>query len=139
MEVASGEGTNPFQYEGPIIVKCEGTPIEWFSGKDVTVKIVKKVMKKGPQAGKPVTKTVSCDSFFNFFSPKVTEETNGMDGEMEEMLHHDFETGQVIRDEIVTRAVLFFTGEAVDDEDAFEDLEDEDEDDQSQFSDDKDD
>jgi len=135
MEVARGDGANPFQYEGPIIVKCEGTPIEWYSGKDVTVKVVKKINKKGPQAGKPVTKTVSCDSFFNFFAPKVTEESPDMDAELEEMLHHDFETGQIIRDEIVPRAVLFFTGEAVDDDDAFEDLEDEDEDDQSQDSD----
>jgi hypothetical protein len=59
------------------------------------VKTVKKTPKKGPNAGKPQTKIVSvygqiihegnnflqvsADSFFKFFSPKVTEWESNME------------------------------------------------------------
>uniref|UniRef100_A0A915EAU8 Uncharacterized protein n=1 Tax=Ditylenchus dipsaci TaxID=166011 RepID=A0A915EAU8_9BILA len=46
--------------------------------------------------------------------------------ESQESLRTDFETGQIVRDQIIPRAVLFFTGEGV--EDDFDDFEDEDED-----------
>jgi len=134
MEVPHADGANPFHYEGPIIVKCQGTVIDWHPGKNVTVKVIKKAPKKGQQTGKPVTKTVSCDSFFNFFTPKITEESPDMDSEYEEQLHHDFELGQIIRDEIVPRAVLYFTGEAVEDDD-YDGLDDEEEDEMSHNSD----
>lgn len=41
----------------------------------------------------------------------------------------DFEIGQIIRDHVVTRAVLFFTGEAAD-PDPYDDYEDEGDDDE---------
>lgn len=52
------------------------TDIEWFPGKNLTVKILKKKPKKGAKNTKPITKTEPCDSFFNFFSPPAvpTEE-----------------------------------------------------------------
>lgn len=39
----------------------------------MTVKVVKKKQKKGPSAGRFITKTVPNESFFNFFDaePKV--------------------------------------------------------------------
>ncbi len=40
------------------------------------------------------------------------------------LLHQDFEVGQALRDRIIPRAALFYTGEAQDDED-YEDEEDE--------------
>ena len=40
-----------------------------------------------------------------------------MDEETQALLTADFEIGHYIRERIVPRAVLFFTGEALDDED----------------------
>uniref|UniRef100_A0A915ED15 Uncharacterized protein n=1 Tax=Ditylenchus dipsaci TaxID=166011 RepID=A0A915ED15_9BILA len=82
--------------------------------------------KEGAGAGRFITKTVSNDSFFNFFEPTLKELTEDMDPESQESLRTDFETGQIVRDQIIPRAVLFFTGEGV--EDDFDDFEDEDED-----------
>jgi hypothetical protein len=39
------------------------------------------------------------------------------DEETRELLNADFEIGQILRDRILPRAVLYFTGEAQDDED----------------------
>ena len=44
--------------------------IDWKKGKNVTLKTIKKKQKhKGRGTVRTVTKTVSNDSFFNFFSP----------------------------------------------------------------------
>lgn len=55
---------DPFDYGGPHVVKSKGCQIDWKEGKSVTEKVVKKKVKKGPQAGQYVTKVVSS---FNFF------------------------------------------------------------------------
>ena len=50
-----------------------------------------------------------------------------MDEETEALLAADFEIGHFFRDRIIPRAVLYFTGEALeDDEDDYEEEEDED-------------
>lgn len=49
-----------------VIEKCEGTEIQWKEGKDVTKKKIKKKSKKKGKST-TVTKTVDCESFFNFF------------------------------------------------------------------------
>ena len=36
------------------------------------------------------------------------------DDETEEILSNDFEVGQILRDQVVPKAVLFFTGDALD-------------------------
>lgn len=126
---------DPFDFDGPMVVEAKGTEIEWNEGKNVTKKVVKKKQKKGANAGRFITKTVRADSFFNFFDPpevKTKDETNEdeeEDEEEQELLRADFEIGQMIRDQIIPRAVLFYTGEAADEDDLFdyEDEEDEDE------------
>lgn len=56
------------------------TDIEWYPGKCLTQKILKKKPKKGSKNAKPITKTESCESFFNFFSPpQVPEEDDDID------------------------------------------------------------
>jgi len=45
----------------------------------VTVKVVKKKQKKGPSAGRFITKTVPNESFFNFFDA----EPKAMNDELE--------------------------------------------------------
>ncbi|OON19188.1 nucleosome assembly protein [Opisthorchis viverrini] len=87
----------PFSYEGPEIVRAKGCVINWNPGKNVTVKVIKKVQKKkGSGAKRTITKNVQEDSFFNFFEPP--------------------EESQFLRDTIIPKAVLFFTGEEIADE-----------------------
>eukprot|EP01048_Picozoa_sp_COSAG05_P013330 COSAG05_NODE_1410_length_4959_cov_12.965226_3_plen_290_part_00 len=117
----------------PILERATGTKIEWAAGKNLTVKTMKKKVpsKKG---GKPVTKTKQqpCDSFFNFFSPPDLDELDEMDEDEEEAMHDriqsDFEIGAAFRERIVPHAVLWFTGEAADDDLEFEEEDDEEDD-----------
>lgn len=116
------DSTDPFSFEGPEIVDCEGCTIEWKKGKNVTVKTIKKKQKhKGRGTVRTITKQVPNESFFNFFSPiKVAGDGEELDEEMENSLAADFELGHFFRERIVPRAVLYFTGEAIEDEDSFE-------------------
>ena len=55
---------------------------------------------------------VKNDSFFNFFDPPPLPEDPEaeVDAETQELLTADFEIGHYIRERIIPRAVLFFTG-----------------------------
>ena len=55
------------------LVHCR-TEIEWYPGKSLTQKLLKKKPKKGSKNAKPITKTESCESFFNFFNPPQVPE-----------------------------------------------------------------
>jgi len=121
------EENDPFSFEGPEIYRCKGCIIDWKKGKNVTIKTIKKKQKhKSRGSVRTVTKTVQNDSFFNFFSPPPIPEDP--EAEMEEETHalltSDFEIGHYIRERIVPRAVLYYTGEALEDED-FEEEEEE--------------
>ena len=52
-----------------MIISVGRTEIEWYPGKCLTQKLLKKKPKKGSKNAKPITKTENCESFFNFFSP----------------------------------------------------------------------
>merc|ERR1712107_623283 len=110
---------DPFSFEGPEIFKCTGCPIDWQKGKNLTVKQVKKKQKhKSKGSVRTITKQVKADSFFNFFDPPaVPDDPNAeVDEDTQALLTADFEIGHYIRERIVPRAVLFFTGEALEDE-----------------------
>ncbi|MEW5320420.1 MAG: hypothetical protein WDW38_011495 [Sanguina aurantia] len=120
-----------------VLEKSEGTKINWSTGKDVTIKVMKKKPKKGSKPdAKPQMKTEKVDSFFNFFDPpQVPGEEDDIDPEaMEELqslIEADYEVGATIREKLVSAAVSWYTGEAVDDQDYgdyFGEDEDEDED-----------
>jgi len=120
---------DPFRFEGPEIIKCKGCPIDWKKDKNVTVKNIKKKQKhKTRTAVRTITKQVPRDSFFNFFSPPEVPEKDDedIDSTVQALLTADFEIGHYIRERIIPRAVLFFTGEALDDDDDFEEEDDED-------------
>ncbi|GFH14679.1 uncharacterized protein HaLaN_10781, partial [Haematococcus lacustris] len=118
-----------------VLEKAEGTKIEWKAGRDVTIKIMKKKPKKGAKPDtKPQIKTEKVDSFFNFFSPpELPDDDEEIDEEvMDELqatIEADYEVGAVIREKLIPNAVGWFTGEAVDEENAFgmEDYDEEDE------------
>ncbi len=107
---------SPLDYDGPEIVKCRGCQITWKQGKNVTIKVMKKVKKhKNRKEMRTITKTVKRDSFFNFFDPPLDALTDeGIDEDTVELLHEDFRIGHFMRDSLIPRAVLYYTGEAVD-------------------------
>merc|ERR1719445_1918188 len=61
--------------------------------------------------------------------PDCPENPEELDEETQELLTSDFEIGHYIRERILPRAVLFFTGEALEDDDYDDEEEEEDEDD----------
>ncbi|XP_032814260.1 nucleosome assembly protein 1-like 4 isoform X1 [Petromyzon marinus] len=124
------DASDPFSFEGPEIVSCTGSQIDWKKGKDVTVKVIKKKQKhKGRGTVRTLTKTVPNDSFFNFFNPPQVAEGEELDEDSEVILTADFEIGHFFRERVVPRAVLYFTGEAIEDEEEYEEEEEEDEED----------
>lgn len=128
--------SNPLGYEGPEIIRCTGTTMDWQKGKNVTIKLIKKVQKhKGRGTKRTITKTVQNDSFFNFFNPPQPVEGEEPDEDTEALLAADFEIGHFIRERAIPRAVLYFTGEALEDDDEGE-YDDEDEGDENEDEDD---
>ncbi|KAH0450993.1 hypothetical protein IEQ34_021685 [Dendrobium chrysotoxum] len=121
----------------PILEKAIGSEIEWFPGKCLTQKILKKKPKKGSKNTKPITKTETCESFFNFFSPpQVPDDDEEIEEEaaeqLQDLMEQDYDIGSTMRDKIIPHAVSWFTGEAAQEED-FEDMaEDEDEGDEDE-------
>jgi len=123
---------DPFSFEGPEIFKCKGCTINWKKGKNLTVKQVKKKQKhKNKGSVRTITKQVKADSFFNFFDPPTVPDDPKaeVDEETQAILTVDFEIGHYIRERIVPRAVLYFTGEALEEDSDFEEEESEDDDD----------
>jgi len=121
------DGDEPFAFEGPEIYKCSGCNIAWKPGKNITVKTIKKKQKhKARGAVRTVSKQVPNDSFFNFFNPPdVPEDESKLDEESQNILATDFEIGHFLRARIIPRAVLFYTGDLVDDDESDDDLEEE--------------
>ncbi|THG19407.1 hypothetical protein TEA_025792 [Camellia sinensis var. sinensis] len=83
----------------PILEKAIGTEIEWYPGKCLTQKILKRKPKKGSKNAKPITKTEKCESFFNFFSPpEVPEDEDDIDEdiaeELQNQMEQDYDIGQ---------------------------------------------
>jgi nucleosome assembly protein 1-like 1 len=68
-------------------------------------------------------------SFFNFFSPPEipNSEENEVDIEVQDELEKDFEIENQLRECIIPKAVLFFTGEALQDGDEGDEDDDDDE------------
>ncbi|GAB6025275.1 histone chaperone [Chamberlinius hualienensis] len=120
--------SKPFAFDCPEIIKFKGCVIDWKKGKNVTIKKIKTKQKDEASGSvKIVTKTEQTDSFFNFFNllqcPEYDEVT-------EALLASDFNIGIFFKERIVPRAVLYFTGEAIDEfSDDYSDTDEEDEDD----------
>ncbi|KMZ58994.1 Nucleosome assembly protein 1-like protein 1 [Zostera marina] len=91
-----------------------GTEIEWFPGKNLTQKLLKKKIKKGSKNTKPITKIEKCESFFNFFNThKRPSGDKYIDAQLQDEMEQDFDIGSTFRDEIIPHAVSWFTGEAI--------------------------
>ncbi|KAH8253636.1 hypothetical protein KR032_006329 [Drosophila birchii] len=110
---------DPFAFEGPEIYKCTGCNINWEKKMNLTVKTIRKKQKhKERGAVRTIVKQVPTDSFFNFFNPpEVPTDKEEIDDESQQILATDFEIGHFLRARIIPKAVLYFTGDIVDDED----------------------
>jgi len=119
---------DPFSFDGPEIYRCKGCTIDWKQGRKLTVKTVEKKQKHKSKGNvRIVSKEVKNESFFNFFDPPLLPEDPEaeVDADTQEILEADFEIGHYIRERIIPRAILFFTGEALEEDDYDEDEENE--------------
>ncbi|CAA7016820.1 unnamed protein product [Microthlaspi erraticum] len=130
--------------DGPVLDKVFGTDIEWCPGKCLTQKVV---VRKRPKKGSkkvnniPMTKNENCESFFNFFKPpdipefdefyttmQLTLRTNLemlQTQELQSLTDQDYDIAVTIRDKLIPHAVSWFTGEALVDEDDYDEDDDE--------------
>ncbi|KAK4837829.1 hypothetical protein QYF36_008761 [Acer negundo] len=111
-----------------VMEEANGMEVEWYPGKCLTLKLLKKKPRKGSKNAKPVIKTEKC-------------------AKLEDQMDQDYTVGTTIRNKIIPHAVSWFTGEAegddcdeidsedYDGEEEEEDEEDEDEDDDSEVKD----
>ncbi|KAB0368658.1 hypothetical protein FD755_019692 [Muntiacus reevesi] len=91
-----------FSFDGPEIMGCTGCQIDWKKGKNVTLKTIRKQQKhKGRGTVCTVTKTVSNDSFFNFFAPPEVPESGDLDDDSEAILPADFEIGHFLHEQAI--------------------------------------
>uniref|UniRef100_A0A8C4QGU1 Nucleosome assembly protein 1-like 1 n=1 Tax=Eptatretus burgeri TaxID=7764 RepID=A0A8C4QGU1_EPTBU len=124
------DSSSLLSFDGPEIISCTGCSIAWYKGRNVTVFLLHKKQKHRSRGTvRTVTKEFPNDSFFHFFNPpKVSLVEKTMDAENAMILAADFQIGQLFREEIVPKAVLYFTGEAIE----YEENEDEDEPEESE-------
>lgn len=127
--------------KAPALTSVEGSKIEWKHKKNLCQAETQKKQKakSGRKAGQIrfVTKVEPKPSFFHFFGDPRLDDDDDEDDEPEEGQHpyqlsidEDYEAGHAFRAEIIPDAILWFTGEALDDEDDDDfDLDDEDEED----------
>jgi hypothetical protein len=106
---------DPLLYEGPSLVRTVGCPINWKPGKNITVKIVEKKQKNKSTGKVRVIKAEEKkDSFFSFFD---MDDHNDLEPEeADDVLKAEYAVGHYIKDVLVPKAVLYFTGEVQDDQ-----------------------
>lgn len=134
----------------PLFDRAEASKPQWLPGKNLTVRVVKKAVPKPKRGGRggrqrgagTELQTVEepCESFFQFFSPPQMPAPGAeMDpddfDELSDAVQGDFEVGCEIRDNVIAKAVLWYNGQAVEEDDD-EDEYDEDDEDEDDFDDD---
>ncbi|KAI6648454.1 Nucleosome assembly protein 1-like 1 [Oopsacas minuta] len=104
---------DPFQFNGPEIVNCNGCEIHWQKGKNLTKKLKKKKQRsKGRGQSKVINKLVPQESFFNFFSPpNIPDDLSLLDDEQGAAIELDFTLAEMLKERVIPKAVLYFTGE----------------------------
>jgi len=107
----------------PILKNVSGCEIQWKPGKCLTHQEVTRQQRgTGKNAGqvRAVTKTVRQDSFFHFFAPpKMPSMETASEEEvmlLEQAFEEDYDVAQAFRSHIVTKAVMWFAGDAMEQE-----------------------
>ncbi|XP_020799821.1 nucleosome assembly protein 1-like 1 isoform X4 [Drosophila serrata] len=90
---------DPLSYDGAEIYKCEGCTIDWKTPKNC---------ENSSDSGAP--------SFFNFFSPPSVpgDPEDDQFCDINAILQNDFELGFYLKERVIPKAVIFFTGEIAD-------------------------
>lgn len=107
------DDSDPYSFDGSEIMGCTGCQIDWKKEKNVSLK-TKKQKHKGRGTVQTVTKTVCNDSLF---LPLLKFLSGDLDDEATAILAADFETSHFLREHIILKLVLYFTGEAIQDDD----------------------
>ena len=112
--------------KSPTLVEHQTSEIQWKEGKNLCVAEVKKKQKSKAGKNKGQVRTVTTlepkQSFFQYFSEPIDEEEEDEEDEEEEKprikltVEEDYDIGHAIRTAIIPESVLWFTGEAIDDE-----------------------
>jgi Nucleosome assembly protein (NAP) len=134
--------------KSPVLTGHETSEIEWKPSKNLCMEEIKK--KQKAKAGKnkgqvrTITKLEPKASFFQFFNEPSDDDEEEEDEDEDEdkpriklSVEEDYDIGHAIRTAIIPEAILWFTGEAVEDEDDddaidYEGQEDDDEDDEDE-------
>uniref|UniRef100_A0AC35TN05 Nucleosome assembly protein n=1 Tax=Rhabditophanes sp. KR3021 TaxID=114890 RepID=A0AC35TN05_9BILA len=106
------EGDLKWNYAGNYITSVESTHIAWKAGKNPG---------QGVNAAAGPKKMVETPSFFDYF--KINNKIDHNSDEDERDLLNDFDLGQILRDEVIPRAILIYTGEYVDEDFDYQDYE----------------
>jgi nucleosome assembly protein 1-like 1 len=107
----------------PMLKNVKGTPIKWKAGRALTFRMTKKKQRgKGKHAGhvRTVEKKEDLESFFRWFEPPAMPPMDEIDEEeaerLEQVFDEDYEVAQAVRLQLIPQAVLWFTGEAGEDQ-----------------------
>jgi hypothetical protein len=146
--ICDKDENRPFLLARGHFYKCKGCTIDWKKGKDLNFKIVKiKQKNKKTKVSRVVTKEEEQDTFFTFFNTpnedgikpsikqmlenkekkelKEDEEEEAEDeSDLDAVFEMDFEICRFLKETFIPKAVLYYTGELVD-EDYDDDYEDE--------------
>ena len=116
------EVPNLLTEDEPILKNVTGTTINWKTGHSLTYREVTKKQRKktGQNAGqiRTITKKERTDSLFHWFTPPsmpgLTEVVDEDEADaVEEAFDHDYDIAQAIKNHLIPKAILWFTGEAM--------------------------
>ena len=111
------DDANPYRsYDGPEVDRCYGCPITWTADHNLTVRTRhRRVRHKATGQIRLVQVEESARSFFDFFSPPVVpaDGPNDMLDDDQMRLEADIEFGLLLKQRVLPRAVLYYTGEAL--------------------------
>lgn len=108
------DNRNPFSFEGPQITHCKGCEIFWEPNMNLTTEVrQKKLRHRGDGDQRIIYETYLSDSFFNFFDPPLMKMRKDNYSEKHKALRADFKIAQYLRTRIIPKAVLYFTGDIV--------------------------
>jgi nucleosome assembly protein 1-like 1 len=111
------DDSNPYRsYDGPEVDQCHGCLITWKPNHNLTIRKHKKRMRnKTTGQIRFVEVEESIKSFFNFFSPPIipVDDINEMADKDQIRLQADIEFGLLLKQRVLPRAILYYTGEAL--------------------------
>jgi nucleosome assembly protein 1-like 1 len=111
------DDSNPYRsYDGPEVDRCHGCLITWQPDHNLTIrKRNKRLRNKTTKQIRFVQIEEPIKSFFNFFSPPIIpdEGIHQMTDEDQIHLEADIEFGLLLKQRVLPRSILYYTGEVL--------------------------